>query len=94
MRTPRWPKDWSIVWQTPVSWNRQPGTLHAASAQKPQDVVALGKRLFYEQLDHKLESAYTLASDRMVCNLSFPAAIEGIEAFIEKRSPSWSTAKN
>ncbi len=63
-------------------------------AQKPQDVVALGKRLFYEQLDHKLESAYTLASDRMVCNLSFPAAIEGIEAFIEKRSPSWSTAKN
>ncbi|MDE0310113.1 MAG: enoyl-CoA hydratase [Acidiferrobacterales bacterium] len=58
-------------------------------AEKPREVIALGKRLFYEQLDQGLESAYTIASDRMACNLGFPSAVEGIDAFIGKRKPSW-----
>ena len=59
-------------------------------ADKPREVIALGKQLFYEQLDQGLESAYSIASDRMACNLGFPSAAEGIDAFIEKRKPSWS----
>ena len=58
-------------------------------AEKPRDVLALGKKLFYDQIDHGLESAYEIASDRMACNLTFPSAVEGIDAFIEKRKPEW-----
>ncbi len=58
-------------------------------AQKPRDVLELGKKLFYEQIDNGLESAYAIASERMACNLSFASAVEGIDAFIEKRTPNW-----
>lgn len=58
-------------------------------ASKPREVLALGKQLFYEQLDQGLEHAYAIASERMVCNLGFPSAAEGIDAFIEKRNPNW-----
>ena len=58
-------------------------------AAKPREVLALGKKLFYEQIDKGLEAAYSIASDRMACNLNFPSAVEGIDAFIEKREPSW-----
>lgn len=58
-------------------------------AEKPREVLALGKRLFYEQINHSLESAYQIASERMACNLGFPSAVEGIDAFLEKRTPNW-----
>jgi len=58
-------------------------------ACKPREVLALGKQLFYAQVDHEMEHAYALASERMACNLGFPSAIEGIDAFIEKRQPAW-----
>ena len=58
-------------------------------ASKPRDVLALGKKLFYEQLDQNLEDAYVTASDRMACNLGFPSTVEGLNAFIEKRKPNW-----
>ncbi len=58
-------------------------------ACKPREALALGKRLFYEQINEELESAYSMASERMACNLSFPSAEEGIDAFIEKRKPAW-----
>ncbi len=58
-------------------------------ANKPREVLALGKRLFYEQIDAELAEAYHIASERMACNLSFPSAEEGIDAFIEKRKPNW-----
>ena len=59
-------------------------------ARKPRDVLALGKRLFYEQIEYGLENAYAIAGDRMACNLIYPSAVEGIDAFIEKRKPDWS----
>ena len=58
-------------------------------AEKPREVLALGKRLFYEQINQGVESAYEIASERMACNLGFPSAIEGINAFLEKRKPDW-----
>ena len=59
-------------------------------ASKPESAVRLGKRLFYQQLAQPLEEAYALAGERMACNMGFPEAIEGIDAFIEKREPEWS----
>ncbi len=58
-------------------------------ASKPREVLALGKQLFYEQIEQDLANAYAIAGDRMVCNLGLPAAAEGIDAFLEKRSPDW-----
>ena len=58
-------------------------------AEKPREVLELGKSLFYEQIDQGLENAYATASERMACNLELSSAIEGIDAFIEKRNPSW-----
>jgi enoyl-CoA hydratase/carnithine racemase len=52
-------------------------------------VVRLGKRLFYDQVDRPLDDAYDTASEGMVCNLQLQDAAEGIDAFLEKRSPSW-----
>ena len=58
-------------------------------AEKPREVLALGKQLFYEQIHQGMESAYEIASERMACNLGFPSAVEGIDAFLEKRTPNW-----
>jgi len=54
-------------------------------------VVALGKQAFYRQIDQTLGDAYTYTSDVMTCNLELPDSAEGIDAFLEKRKPRWST---
>jgi enoyl-CoA hydratase/carnithine racemase len=57
-------------------------------AKSPR-VIAGGKQAFYRQIDLGLSSAYDLAGDAMACNLLEPDAHEGIDAFVEKRTPSW-----
>jgi enoyl-CoA hydratase/carnithine racemase len=52
-------------------------------------VNALGKRLFYEQVERGIEDAYELAGDGMACNMTYEDAAEGIEAFLTKRAPVW-----
>jgi enoyl-CoA hydratase/carnithine racemase len=52
-------------------------------------VNALGKRLFYEQIERGIEDAYELAGDGMACNMTYEDAAEGIEAFLTKRAPVW-----
>ena len=59
-------------------------------AEKPREVLALGKQLFYQQIDQEVESAYKNASDTMTCNMTLSSTTEGINAFIEKRKPNWS----
>ena len=51
--------------------------------------VAMGKQLFYRQLEMGLDAAYQLASETMACNMMAEDAREGIDAFIEKRKPVW-----
>lgn len=58
-------------------------------AARPTEAVRLGKRLFYSQIEKNLAGAYEEASEAMACNLMQDAAIEGIDAFIEKRKPRW-----
>lgn len=59
--------------------------LAATLCAKPREILALGKALFYRQLETGLEAAYADASETMTCNALLPAAIDGIEAFIGKR---------
>ena len=56
---------------------------------KSQAAVEAGKRVFYQQLEMNLESAYMLASEEMARNMMFRDAGEGIDAFIGKRKPVW-----
>ncbi len=56
---------------------------------KPQVAVAMGKQLFYKQLETGIAQAYALAEDTMACNMMDGAAQEGVQAFIDKRAPSW-----
>lgn len=51
--------------------------------------LALGKRAFYQQLALDHSQAYRLASGVMVQNAQQPDAVEGMQAFIEKRSPTF-----
>jgi enoyl-CoA hydratase/carnithine racemase len=51
--------------------------------------VALGKKAFYAQLDSGLEGAYATAAGAMVRNLALEDASEGIDAFLDKRTPCW-----
>lgn len=57
--------------------------------QKPREAIALGKTLFYRQLETGLASAYQLAGQTMACNMAGEVAQEGVQAFIDKRAPSW-----
>lgn len=52
--------------------------------------VKMGKELFYRQLEMGLDAAYQLAAETMACNMMSGDAQEGIDAFIEKRKPSFS----
>ena len=55
----------------------------------PNRVVKLGKKMFYEQLDKNLSSAYEGAANVISGNMMLDETIEGIDAFIEKRPPNW-----
>ncbi len=52
-------------------------------------VLALGKRTFYEQVGMHQADAYELAGKVMTENAATADAHEGISAFLEKRSPTW-----
>jgi enoyl-CoA hydratase/carnithine racemase len=63
----------------------------AAIVAKPRVAIALGKQLFYRQLETGTEAAYEDAGRTMACNMMDPAALEGVQAFIDKRKPEWPT---
>ncbi|MEY4644760.1 MAG: hypothetical protein RLZZ596_1591 [Pseudomonadota bacterium] len=56
---------------------------------KPRTAIAIGKRLFYEQLEQPMDDAYANAEHTMACNMMDYTALEGVQAFIEKRNPIW-----
>jgi enoyl-CoA hydratase/carnithine racemase len=51
--------------------------------------LAMGKQLFYRQLETGIQAAYVDAGQTMACNMMAPSALEGVQAFIEKRKPVW-----
>jgi enoyl-CoA hydratase/carnithine racemase len=56
---------------------------------KPRVAIALGKQLFYRQLEKGIAAAYDDAGQTMACNMMDAAALEGVQAFIDKRAPDW-----
>ena len=63
--------------------------LTASILAKPAVAIAMGKQMFYRQAEMGIEAAYQLAGETMACNMMDEAALEGVQAFIEKREPSW-----
>jgi len=64
--------------------------LVASIISKPRVAVVMGKELFYRQAELDIAAAYEAAVEIMACNMMDEAALEGVQAFIEKRSPRWS----
>ncbi|HEX6143716.1 MAG TPA: enoyl-CoA hydratase [Geminicoccaceae bacterium] len=60
---------------------------------KPKDVIALGKRAYYRQIEMGIEEAYAFTTDVMVENSTRRAFREGMDAFAEKRKPDWPDAE-
>lgn len=59
-------------------------------AGKSPLTLAIGKVAFYRQAELPLAEAYAYASDVMVRNMLARDATEGIDAFLDKRTPVWS----
>jgi enoyl-CoA hydratase/carnithine racemase len=64
--------------------------LVAKIVAKPRIAVAMGKEFFYRQAELSIAAAYESASQTMASNMMDEAALEGVQAFIEKRPPRWS----
>jgi enoyl-CoA hydratase/carnithine racemase len=56
---------------------------------KPRVAVAIGKQQFYRQVEAGVEQAYAIAGQAMACNMMDETALEGVQAFIDKRTPAW-----
>jgi enoyl-CoA hydratase/carnithine racemase len=52
---------------------------------KPRAAIALGKALFYRQLETGIADAYDDASRTMACNMMDACALDGVQAFIDKK---------
>ena len=61
----------------------------ATLKSKPRAALALGKSLFYRQLEADLAQAYDDATRTISCNMDTDYAREGVDAFLQKRPPDW-----
>jgi enoyl-CoA hydratase/carnithine racemase len=67
--------------------------LLARLLDKPKDVLALGKRAYYAQLEMGLEEAYRFTTEVIVDNALGRDFEEGLAAFMEKRTPKWPSSQ-
>jgi enoyl-CoA hydratase/carnithine racemase len=63
--------------------------LVASIVAKPQVAIAMGKGLFYRQIESGMAAAYEDALQTMACNMMDADALEGVQAFIDKRVPQF-----
>ena len=63
--------------------------LAASLMAKPREALAMGKALFYRQLEAGLSQAYDDATKTISCNMDTDFAREGVDAFLSKRKPDW-----
>lgn len=83
--------DWGLVNRVAPA-ERLMETAQALAANlrsKPRAALALGKSLFYRQLEANLQAAYADASHTIAGNMDKEIAREGVDAFFEKRAPRW-----
>ncbi len=83
--------DWGLINRVMPHEALRAETLKLAQTlkAKPRAALALGKALFYRQLESGLEAAYQDASNTIACNFMRADAQEGVAAFLEKRKPDW-----
>jgi len=74
---------------TPDALTRSTMALARQIAEKSPLTLATGKEAFYRQLEMPLAEAYAYASRVMAENMMARDAEEGIDAFLEKRAPTW-----
>lgn len=84
-------QDWGLVNRVVSAAELDPAVLSLAQAiaRKSAQVIALGKRAFYRQIEQPLAEAYAFAGETMACNMLHADAAEGIDAFLGKRPPRW-----
>lgn len=84
-------QDWGLVNRVcpPDRLMETVGALANSLKAKPREVLALGKSLFYRQLEAGIAEAYTDASRTISCNMAAAVAQEGVDAFLQKRAPAW-----
>jgi enoyl-CoA hydratase/carnithine racemase len=73
----------------PAALDAEVARLTAGILAKPRAAITMGKELFYRQVELGLDSAYEAAGETMACNMMDESALEGVQAFIEKRAPRW-----
>jgi enoyl-CoA hydratase/carnithine racemase len=61
-------------------------------ASKSQEAMEIGKRALYGQMGMPLAEAYARNSAIMAENMLMADAVEGISAFVDKRTPRWPSA--
>ena len=59
--------------------------LAARIVAKPRVAIAMGKALFYRQLETGIAEAYTDAGQTMACNMMDACALDGVQAFVDGR---------
>jgi enoyl-CoA hydratase/carnithine racemase len=76
----------------PAALDGAVAALTARLVDKPREVLALGKRAFYAQLEMGLEEAYAFTTEAIVDNAMMADFEEGLAAFKEKRQPRWNAS--
>ena len=83
--------DWGLVNRVVAAEGLRAETLKLAETlkAKPREALAMGKALFYRQMEAGIEAAYQDASATITCNFTQADAQEGVAAFLDKRKPEW-----
>ncbi len=83
--------DWGLINAVvdPDALDDAVAALAARISEASPMVLALGKRAFYAQTGLDQAAAYQLATATMTENAAAADAHEGISAFLEKRTPTW-----
>ena len=63
--------------------------LAGAIVSKSSLAIASGKRVFYRQLELPVADAYTMAGHAIACDFFSEDGREGVDAFLQKRTPRW-----
>ncbi len=84
-------QDWGLINTVATPENLDAATLELARKilRKPAPALHMGKQLFYEQIETNISRAYEIAGQTMACNMMDDSALEGVQAFIDKRPPNW-----
>ena len=74
---------------SPEALEKETQQLAESIANKSPLTIKIGKQAFYRQIEMDLDAAYAYTAQAMTENMMAADAREGIDAFMEKREPSW-----